>query len=112
MTLSELSGEYLKEEEKLTRQIKSFTPEIHRLTGEDLYLARRRLMCLYEMRSEVRAVARKLENYYDKGVKIFWLDEAEPEYTVYDFENYRYHLGPNVQVGNVYPVMYAHAFIY
>ncbi len=59
--------EYLKEEEKLTRQIKSFTPEIHRLTGEDLYLARRRLMCLYEMRSDVRAVARKLENYYDKG---------------------------------------------
>ena len=67
MTLSELSGEYLKEEEKLTRQIKSFTPEIHRLTGEDLYLARRRLTCLYEMRSDVRAVARKLENYYDKG---------------------------------------------
>ena len=50
------------------------------------------------------------ENYYDKGIKIFWLDEAEPEYTVYDFENYRYHLGPNVQVGNVYPVMYAQAF--
>ena len=50
------------------------------------------------------------KNYYDKGVKIFWLDEAEPEYTVYDFENYRYHLGPNVQVGNVYPVMYAQAF--
>ena len=37
------------------------------MTGEDLYLARRRLMCLYEMRSDVRAVARKLENYYDKG---------------------------------------------
>ena len=50
------------------------------------------------------------QNYYDKGVKIFWLDEAEPEYTVYDFENYRYHLGPNVQVGNIYPVMYAKAF--
>lgn len=29
---------------------------------------------------------------------------------MYDFENYRYHLGPNVQVGNVYPVMYAQAF--
>ena len=50
------------------------------------------------------------KNYYDKGVKIFWLDEAEPEYTVYDFENYRYHLGPNVQIGNVYPVMYAQTF--
>ena len=33
------------------------------------------------------------KNYYDKGIKIFWLDEAEPEYTVYDFENYRYHAG-------------------
>ena len=50
------------------------------------------------------------KNYYDKGVHIFWLDEAEPEYTVYDFENYRYHLGPNVQVGNIYPVMYAKTF--
>ncbi len=50
------------------------------------------------------------QNYYDKGVKIFWLDEAEPEYTVYDFENYRYHAGPNVQVGNIYPAMYAKTF--
>ena len=50
------------------------------------------------------------KNYYDKGVKIFWLDEAEPEYSVYDFENYRYHMGPNVQVGNVYPAMYAKTF--
>ena len=29
------------------------------------------------------------KNYYDKGIKIFWLDEAEPEYTGYDFDNYR-----------------------
>ena len=50
------------------------------------------------------------KNYYDKGVHIFWLDEAEPEYTVYDFENYRYFLGPNVQIGNIYPVMYAKTF--
>lgn len=50
------------------------------------------------------------QNYYNKGVKIFWLDEAEPEYSVYDFENYRYHLGPNVQIGNIYPVMYAKTF--
>lgn len=49
-------------------------------------------------------------NYYDKGIQIFWLDEAEPEYTVYDFDLYRYHLGPNVQIGNIYPVMYAKTF--
>lgn len=50
------------------------------------------------------------ENYYEKGIKVFWLDEAEPEYSVYDFDNYRYHLGSNVQVGNIYPAMYARAF--
>ena len=30
------------------------------------------------------------KNYYEKGIRVFWLDEAEPEYTVYDFDNYRY----------------------
>ena len=50
------------------------------------------------------------KNYYEKGIRIFWLDEAEPEYTVYDFDNYRYYLGPNIKIGNLYPVMYAKAF--
>lgn len=49
-------------------------------------------------------------NYWNKGVRIFWLDEAEPEYGVYDFDNYRYHLGPNVQVGNIYPQLFSRAF--
>lgn len=50
------------------------------------------------------------QNYYDKGVRIFWLDEAEPEYSVYDYDLYRYHEGTDLQVGNVYPVMYAKTF--
>ena len=50
------------------------------------------------------------QNYYDKGVRIFWLDEAEPEYAVYDFDHYRYHLGSNLQVGNIYPLKYAQGF--
>lgn len=50
------------------------------------------------------------QNYYDKGVTLFWLDEAEPEYSVYDFDNYRYSIGTNLQTGNIYPVMYAKAF--
>ncbi|ORY62054.1 glycosyl hydrolases family 31-domain-containing protein [Pseudomassariella vexata] len=50
------------------------------------------------------------KNYYDKGVKIFWLDEAEPEYTHYDFDNWRYHAGPNLMVGNLFPVRYSQAF--
>jgi alpha-D-xyloside xylohydrolase len=61
-----------------------------------------------EARAYVWEKAKK--NYYDKGVKIFWLDEAEPEYKVYDFEHFRYHLGPNVQIGNVYPALYAKTF--
>jgi alpha-D-xyloside xylohydrolase len=50
------------------------------------------------------------QNYYSKGIKVFWLDEAEPEYRVYDFENYRYHLGPNIAIGNIYPVEYSRTF--
>ncbi|WP_312426181.1 glycoside hydrolase family 31 protein [Lacrimispora sp.] len=50
------------------------------------------------------------KNYYDKGIRVFWLDEAEPEYSIYDFDNYRYYMGSNVQIGNIYPAMYAKAF--
>jgi len=50
------------------------------------------------------------KNYYDKGIRIFWLDEAEPEYSSYDFDHFRYHLGSDIQIGNVYPAMYAKAF--
>lgn len=50
------------------------------------------------------------KNYYNKGIKIFWLDEAEPEYTAYDFDNYRYYRGTDLEVGNIYPVDYAKTF--
>lgn len=50
------------------------------------------------------------QNYYDKGVRLFWLDEAEPEYSVYDYDNYRYYLGTDLEVGNVYPLYYAKTF--
>lgn len=46
------------------------------------------------------------ENYYRKGIKDFWLDVAEPEYSSYDFENYRYHQGAVLEVGNQYPMWY------
>ncbi len=61
-----------------------------------------------EAREYVWLKAKK--NYYDKGIRVFWLDEAEPEYTAYDFDNYRYHIGSDLAVGNIYPVMYAKAF--
>ena len=50
------------------------------------------------------------QNYWDHGVRLFWLDEAEPEYTVYDYDNYRYYLGTDLEVGNIYPAMYASMF--
>lgn len=49
-------------------------------------------------------------NYYKKGIKVFWLDEAEPEYSVYDFDNYRYYQGSNLAIGNIYPLCYARTF--
>lgn len=50
------------------------------------------------------------KNYYDKGIRIFWLDEAEPEYGSYEFDNYRYYEGPALQCTNMYPAMYAKGF--
>lgn len=49
-------------------------------------------------------------NYADLGVRTFWLDEAEPEFTTYDFEHYHYHQGPVAQVGNIYPREYSRLF--
>jgi len=49
------------------------------------------------------------QNYFDKGIKIFWLDEAEPE-GIYDFDLYRYHLGPAQKVTSIYPNCYAKGF--
>lgn len=50
------------------------------------------------------------KNYYEKGIRVFWLDEAEPEYTAYDFDNYRYYRGTDLEIGNIYPVDYARNF--
>lgn len=50
------------------------------------------------------------DNYYEKGIRCFWLDEAEPEYDVYDFDNYRYFAGPAAQCANIYPLEYARGF--
>jgi alpha-D-xyloside xylohydrolase len=49
-------------------------------------------------------------NYHARGIRVFWLDEAEPEFGVYDFDNYRYHLGPALEVGNIYPQAFSRAF--
>lgn len=61
-----------------------------------------------EAREFVWNVVKK--NYYEKGIKIFWLDEAEPECRIYDFDLYRYAKGSVLQCGNIYPVEYARTF--
>ena len=50
------------------------------------------------------------KNYADLGIRTFWLDEAEPEFTTYEYENYRYHAGPVIETGNIYPREYARLF--
>lgn len=50
------------------------------------------------------------ENYGRFGIRTFWLDEAEPEYALYDYDNFRYHAGSVLQVGNIYPQHFARAF--
>lgn len=49
-------------------------------------------------------------NYYDYGIKTFWLDEAEPEFTVYDHDIYRFESGPGKKIGNMYPLFYSKTF--
>lgn len=50
------------------------------------------------------------KNYYDYGIDMFWLDNAEPDYNVYDFDNYRYQLGSALEVSSIYPKLYAKTF--
>ncbi len=50
------------------------------------------------------------ENYFEHGIRLFWLDEAEPEFSTYDFDNIRYFLGTNLDIGNIYPMMFSKAF--
>lgn len=51
-----------------------------------------------------------MENYRTLGVDLFWLDEAEPEYTVQDFDIYRYYDGPALECANEYPARYSQTF--
>ena len=48
-------------------------------------------------------------NYADMGIDMFWLDNAEPDFGVYDFDNYRYQLGPALSCSNIYPQWYSRA---
>jgi len=50
------------------------------------------------------------ENYYQHGIRMFWLDEAEPEFRPYDYHNVRCYAGNGLEVSNLYPFDYARTF--
>lgn len=50
------------------------------------------------------------KNYYDYGIDMFWLDNAEPDLAVYDYDNYRYYQGTALELSNIYPLLYAKSF--
>ena len=50
------------------------------------------------------------KNYGDLGIRTYWLDEAEPEFTGYSFDHYRYAAGAVSEIGNIYPREYARLF--
>ncbi|MCA9241490.1 MAG: glycoside hydrolase family 31 protein [Planctomycetales bacterium] len=49
-------------------------------------------------------------NYYQHGVRVWWLDAIEPELASYDHDNLRYHAGNGAEVGCLYPLMQQRAF--
>lgn len=49
------------------------------------------------------------QNYYDLGIRMFWLDESEPEMEPLDYENVRYYRGNGLEVSSLYPYYLAKA---
>jgi alpha-D-xyloside xylohydrolase len=51
------------------------------------------------------------QNYYDKGIRHFWLDASEPATKHFDFGNLEYFLGSGDSVGCIYPNKEVEAFV-
>jgi alpha-D-xyloside xylohydrolase len=50
------------------------------------------------------------KNYYDLGIRVYWLDADEPEIYPIAHENLRYHLGSALEVGCLYPLEHQRGF--
>ena len=61
-----------------------------------------------ETRDYLWTVCRR--NYRDLGVDSFWLDNAEPDLGVYDFDHYRYARGSALSCTALYPQLFSRAF--
>jgi alpha-D-xyloside xylohydrolase len=49
-------------------------------------------------------------NYFDLGVRLWWLDGCEPEMYPEQFANLRYSAGPGREVANIYPLEHVRGF--
>jgi alpha-D-xyloside xylohydrolase len=54
--------------------------------------------------------ARIKENYYDLGVRVWWLDACEPEIFPEQFGNLHFAAGPGLEVANSYPREHVRGF--
>ena len=61
-----------------------------------------------QAREFIWQTARK--NYYDLGVKLWWLDNSEPDINPWAPENLGFYLGNGVEVANIYPLLNQEAF--
>ena len=50
------------------------------------------------------------ENYRESGVDSFWLDNAEPDLGVYDFDHYRFARGSALSCITLYPQLFSRTF--
>jgi alpha-D-xyloside xylohydrolase len=50
------------------------------------------------------------KNYYDYGIKLFWLDNDEPDINPWNPENVRFYLGNGLEVANIYPLLHQQAY--
>ncbi len=63
------------------------------------------------MNPEARAFLwqRLREGYVKHGIRLFWLDTAEPELIPLEQDNTRYHLGNGMEVAGLYPLCHSQA---
>jgi len=44
------------------------------------------------------------ENYFDLGIRTFWLDTCDDSHNIQDYDQVIYHIGPGTEVHNYFPV--------
>ncbi len=76
-------------------------------TGECMYLGHSmQFIDPFNPRTREYVWDKLKSGYITKGVDLFWLDCAEPEFMPADFKSYRYFDGAAMKVNNKYPKMY------